>query len=421
MELGQTTDPLDLVPGSVADLDGSVRAWRGRAETAQEIAGRLRAMAPPDGWEGVSAEAFAAKVPEAAGQWEQVAANLQNAADALDRYATVLGWAQQKAADAIAMWDAARAQTMAGIESYRAAERKAAGTGIVPMYVDAGASERADARGLLEYARAEARDAGDSAARTTESLVPARAVTWNEVGAVFLATLAVQGQIQWDALADLVNGAASVGNAITQNPDALFALLGGGALALGGGAAAVGGGGLAATGVGAVPGGAAVAGGVAAAGTGGALAALGASRLAGEAAGSAGAMLMEKQHGVDRGDSRDDFGQFAHGQEVKPWVDKELKGLDEIEEQLGTPVTRDSVAASILGSSQKRFFDGLFRNPDGTWTAVEVKSGSAFARCVRGEGGQRAFDDSISLDSPAVARLNGERIEIVRVILKEMP
>ncbi|WP_270353868.1 putative T7SS-secreted protein [Microbacterium testaceum] len=390
MKLGQTTDPCDLVPGSLAGLDENVRGWRGHTATARQITDRLRGAPPPEEWEGAGAKAFTGRLVKATTQWEQVAANLEDAADALDRYATVLGWAQHKAADAITMWEAARAQTLAGMESYREAERKAAGTGVVPWYVDAGANERADALSLLEYARAEVREAGDSAASTMDSLLPARAVTWNEVGAVFLATLAVQGQIQWNALADLVNGAASVGNAIIQNPDALLALLGGGALTLGGGAAAVGGGGLAATGVGAVPGGAAAAGGVAAVGTGGALAALDASRLAREAAGSAGVMLMEKQHGVDRGKGRDDYGQFAHGQEVKPWVDKEKKGLDEIEEQLGTPVTRDSVAASILGSSQKRFFDGLFKNPDGTWTAVEVKSGSAFAKYVRGEGANAA-------------------------------
>lgn len=418
MELGQTTDPCDLVPGSLAGLDENVRGWRGHAATARQITDRLRGAPPPEEWEGAGAKAFTGRLVEAATQWEQVAANLEDAADALDRYATVLGWAQHKAADAITMWEAARAQTLAGMESYREAERKAAGTGVVPWYVDAGANERADALSLLEYARAEVREAGDSAASTMDSFLPARAVTWNDVGAVFLATLAVQGQIQWNALADLVNGAASVGNAIIQNPDALLALLGGGALTLGGGAAAVGGGGLAATGVGAVPGGAAAAGGVAAVGTGGALAALGASRLAREAAGSAGVMLMEKQHGVDRGDGRDEYGRFANGQENKPWVDKERQGLDEVERETGLDVERQRARSSVTGSSQERYFDGYIKNEDGTYTAIEVKSGTGLQKYMRNAENQKLFDESISPSHPATANIRGEKITITGVLVQ---
>ncbi|WP_144783313.1 hypothetical protein [Microbacterium sp. BH-3-3-3] len=291
----------------------------------------------------------------------------------------------------------------------------------MPFYTDAGAATRSDAQSLLAYARSEVRDAGDTAAHALTAITPPEALTWEGAGALFLGALVLQGQIHWDTLANLVNGTASVGNAILRNPDALLALLGGGAMMIGGGAAALGGGGLAATGVGSVPGGAAVAGGIAAAGSGGALAAAGASKLAGEAMGGAGVMLMEKQHGVDRGDGRDDYGQFAPGQGTKPWVDKEKQGLDEIEDEVSATVERKRVASSIEGSSQKRFFDGLYKNSDGSYTAVEVKSGSAFDRYLRGEGQQRGFDESISPESPATATLNGETISISRVRVKEMP
>ena len=218
-----------------------------------------------------------------------------------------------------------------------------------------------------------------------------------------------------------MNGTASVGNAILRNPDALLALLGGGAMMISGGAAALGGGGLAATGVGSVPGGAAVAGGIAVAGSGGALAAAGASKLAGEAMGGAGVMLMEKQHGVDRGDGRDDYGQFAHGQTNKPWVDKEKIGLDEVEEELKVPVERQRARSSIEGSTQQRYFDGYVKNDDGTYTAIEVKSGTGYEKYMKNAENQKSFDDSISPENPATVTIRGQKMTITDVLISVVP
>lgn len=189
---------------------------------------------------------------------------------------------------------------------------------------------------------------------------------------------------------------------------------------LGGGATALGGGGLAATGVGSVPGGAAVYGGIALAGAGGALTAAGASKLAGEAAGSAGVMLMEKTHGVDRGDGRDDYGQFAEGQSTKPWVDKEKQGLDEVEVDVGEEMIRTKARSSVEGAPQQRYFDGYYKNADGSYTAVEVKSGSALDRYLSNEGNQKAFDDAISAENPAHVTLNGEKVLITNVRVQKV-
>jgi len=420
-ELGQTSDPVDLIPGSVSGLDEFVSRWRENARTAGDIAAQLTSLPSPEGWEGAAADGFAARLPDVGTQWQQLGESLTTAADALDEYATVLGWAQQKAGDAIAMWQVAQAQTAAGVESYRQAERQAGATGIVPFYTDAGAATRSDAQSLLAYARSEVRDAGDTAAHAVTAITPPEALTWEGAGALFLGALVVQGQIHWDTLANLVNGTASVGNAILRNPDALLALLGGGAMMIGGGATALGGGGLAATGVGSVPGGAAVVGGVAVAGTGGALAAAGASKLAGEATGSAGVMLMEKQHGADRGDGRDDYGQFAHGQTNKPWVDKEKIGLDEVEAELKVPVERQRARSSIEGSTQQRYFDGYVKNDDGTYTAIEVKSGTGYEKYMKNAENQKSFDDSISPDNPATVTIRGQKMTITDVLISVVP
>lgn len=420
-ELGQTSDPVDLIPGSVSGLDELVSRWRENARTAGDIAAQLTNLPSPEGWEGAAADGFAARLPDVGTQWQQLGESLTTAADALDEYATVLGWAQQKAGDAIAMWQVAQAQTAAGVESYRQAERQAGATGIVPFYTDAGAATRSDAQSLLAYARSEVRDAGDTAAHAVTAITPPEALTWEGAGALFLGALVVQGQIHWDTLANLVNGTASVGNAILRNPDALLALLGGGAMMIGGGATALGGGGLAATGVGSVPGGAAVVGGVAVAGTGGALAAAGAAKLAGEATGSAGVMLMEKQHGADRGDGRDDYGQFAHGQTNKPWVDKEKIGIDEVEAELKVPVERQRARSSIEGSTQQRYFDGYVKNDDGTYTAIEVKSGTGYEKYMKNAENQKSFDDSISPDNPATVTIRGQKMTITDVLISVAP
>jgi len=417
-ELGETTDPVALVPGAVDALFAVVDAWRERARAATDVAARVRAVSAPEGWLGDAADAFAARCETVAAGWEQTEHLLSACADALDTYATTLGWAQQKAGDAVAIWQTAMERTAAGIERYRAAERRAGATGVVPLYVDEGASARSEAQSLLAYARSEVQDAGDTAASSLRALEPPRAVSWSDIGSAALVSAEAVALLQWDNLVDIVNDTASVGNAMLRNPDALLALLGGGAMMLGGGGLALGGGGLSATGVGAAAGVPAVAGGVAAAGAGAALAGAGASKIAADALGGAGVMLIEKQRGVDRGDGRDDYGHFAPGQESKPWVDKEKVGLDEVEEQIGAPIERKKALSSIEGSNQQRYFDGFYKNPDGTYTAVEVKSGSGYAKYLRNEGNQRDFDSSISPSSPATAVLNGQRIKIIDVELR---
>ncbi len=66
-------------------------------------------------------------------------------------------------------------------------------------------------------------------------------------------------------------------------------------------------------------------------------------------------------------------------------------------------------------ADQGRLYDGLMRNPDGTDTGIEVKSGSASRNAA-----QRGFDDVVSHDRPAVATLNGETIRIVEIVLEHV-
>ncbi|OAH49060.1 hypothetical protein [Microbacterium oleivorans] len=87
------------------------------------------------------------------------------------------------------------------------------------------------------------------------------------------------------------------------------------------------------------------------------------------------------------------------------------------------PVIRDQVNASADGlhrpgtsGPQVRRYDGLIQNVDGTWTGIEVKSGSATRNPA-----QLLFDTTVGPDTPAIAKLHGSEIRIVRVLLQEVP
>lgn len=91
----------------------------------------------------------------------------------------------------------------------------------------------------------------------------------------------------------------------------------------------------------------------------------------------------------------------------------EQRRLDELEKTLG-PIERRQVRSQVPGSDHGRFYDGLVRNPDGTYTAIEVKSGNA-----RLTPQQRDFDRLVSSDNPARATLDGKEIMITRVHLSD--
>lgn len=121
--------------------------------------------------------------------------------------------------------------------------------------------------------------------------------------------------------------------------------------------------------------------------------------------------------GEDRGDGRDINGHFVGG-ENRPWVDREQIGLDNVSDQLGVDIVRDQVASRHPSTGdQIRFYDGLFPNGDGTWTGIEVKSGSAGRSPA-----QNLFDGAVSVETPAIANLpDVGQIRIVKVILERVP
>ncbi len=97
-------------------------------------------------------------------------------------------------------------------------------------------------------------------------------------------------------------------------------------------------------------------------------------------------------------------------------ADAEATGLSDYELATGQTVIRNQVRASLSEGGSGRFYDGLVRNADGTYTGIEVKSGSASLNAS-----QRAFDSAVNGGGVARATLNGQSIEITSTDLVRVP
>ena len=127
--------------------------------------------------------------------------------------------------------------------------------------------------------------------------------------------------------------------------------------------------------------------------------------------------------GVDRGDNRDYKGQFtdgnkgAHAYDFAEWqVRKEYRTYME---RNGTPlreVLAEKRLARVEGTSHERFYDGFAQKQDGTWVGIEAKYRTSPYR-----GEQKAFDDLVSPDNPAITTLgDGRTIKITEIYFKRV-
>lgn len=419
--LGETRDPKKLIPGSASALVEQANAWAKTAKHAERTANALSKIGTPSGWTGDVAASFETRMKKLPKQWDAYAEACGMASVLLSDYADALTVAQSQAADAIAKWDEGEAATAQAkhafvLESNRYWLQRPSMRGSMPAFVDSGASARAEAESILSDARTALRDEGDAASRRLSKVTasaPQVADPWATGAAILLATFLVYKQGAEERGADALNGVASFGNALIQHPDVLGELLLGiGGLA--GGAAMVGGGigGTFASFGFAVP----VTGALATAGVGvfgaGATAIGDAIRRAGDYAGK------DSRVNYFEGQSRAPDGTYAKGNggsRDPDWYGKEQKGLRQYEERTGDKVHNDQVLSKVKGSDSGRYYDGLVRNPDGTYTAIEVKSGGA-----RLSPQQEKFDRLVSPENPAYAKLNGQTIKITRVELERV-
>jgi len=127
---------------------------------------------------------------------------------------------------------------------------------------------------------------------------------------------------------------------------------------------------------------------------------------------------------ADRGDGRDIKGRYAKSNGgAHTYDDSEARGLEEYLDDLDA----DGVAvnevieykrlARIEGAPQGRYYDRLVQREDGTWVGLEVKSGG-----FSYSGTQRAADNSVSPNNPAIVKLDdGRTIQVTKVAVWRVP
>jgi hypothetical protein len=221
-ELGQTDDPLALIPGDARMVIQTAQELAAYGEVLQLAGAGLDRIDTSGGWSGAAADAFRRVYHVQPGRWQQAGRAFHEAAAALGAYAATLTWAQGQAADAIGVWNS-------GKPNHQAAAQ------------------------ILSHARGQLDSAGNTAAATVTNaarLAPPGPSFWSKVGSFFSGV----GRGAEAVGDDLVNGLLSVGNAMIHHPGADASLIGGTLLAgisAGGDAAGVV---LDATGVGAIAG-----------------------------------------------------------------------------------------------------------------------------------------------------------------------
>ena len=216
-QLGQTSSPVDLIPGDPASITAVAGKLLAYANLLTEAGNGLEVIDTESGWQGAAADGFRAKFKGQPSAWQQAGSCFLSAAKALDAYVPVLSWAQQDAAEAVTQWDAGHKQAAQSI-------------------LGTARSNVSDAAGMAASAIGAARDKA-----------PQQPGFWSDVGGF------LQGALHGaeDVGADALNGVASIGNAMVNHPGDVGTLLGGALLTAVGGVGDAGGTLLIATGIGA--------------------------------------------------------------------------------------------------------------------------------------------------------------------------
>lgn len=213
VELGQTSDPARLVPGSVDAIESAVAHWKRRATTADEVSVSLGRIGTPESWAGAGADGLAARRVSVAGRWERASSAFRSAASALDTYREALTAGQRQAARAIDLWEDGQ-QASREAQDTQAPEVPLPGVLVVP-WADPGASRRASARQVLSEARA----AVAAAAATAAAAI--RGVTQEpDLSATARDLVADSGLTASEALAGLAAlSGAELARVLTARPD----------------------------------------------------------------------------------------------------------------------------------------------------------------------------------------------------------
>src|SRR5438045_3056669 len=111
--LGQTGDPIALIPGDPGAVGQAARALASYGDVLDLAGAGLERIDTTSGWSGQAADAFRRVYHGQPGQWVRAGDAFHEAASALAAYIPALSWAQGQAAEAICLWNSGPANHQA--------------------------------------------------------------------------------------------------------------------------------------------------------------------------------------------------------------------------------------------------------------------------------------------------------------------
>ncbi|WP_103352183.1 putative T7SS-secreted protein [Amycolatopsis sp. CA-128772] len=242
-ELGETSDPRELVPGDAGSVTSTLNAMRAYGDALHEAGEGLGKIDTTEGWTGAAGDAFRDAFDGQPGKWLEAGDCFHHAATALEAYASTLTWAQGQAAEAIRQWNDGEAATGRAKAAHQQDEQ-AAGHAL-PFDDSVGEGKRAAARGILSRARGQLKSAGDTAEKTVGAArdkAPEKPGFWSKLWDGVTHIASDVGAALENVAGAVVNSVASVGNAILHHPgDVATAALGALTIAAGAGGEGLGG------------------------------------------------------------------------------------------------------------------------------------------------------------------------------------
>jgi len=230
LQLGQTTDPAELVHGDPAAIRSSASRLKTFSSAFGETASGMRGLDTAH-WTGAAADAFRAKFAPHPAQWQDAADATSTASGALTSYAAAVESAKDQARQAVSLYQRGQEATAAAAasynqqvsayntaaQSYNAALAAGHDPGTRPTepgaFTDPGAALRDQAQQLLSEARASRNATAASAAgkvTSATSLAPAEPSFWSQVGDDVVDTFRAGSLAQDSFAAGIINGTADI-------------------------------------------------------------------------------------------------------------------------------------------------------------------------------------------------------------------
>jgi uncharacterized protein YukE len=238
LELGQTSDPTQLIHGDPAAIRSSASTLKTFSSAFGETAIGLNGLEPSE-WTGSAADAFRAKYAPHPAKWRDASSATGTASAALESYAGAVESAQARAGQAIEEYNQGQQTTSTATADYNAQvaaynsaaqtydARLAAGQapGTPPTepgpFTDPGESLRAQAQQILNEARS-ARDAASASASAAISgatgLAPPEPSFWAQVGDDLSDAFQVENLGALQMVGGVVEGAADIAGPLAR-PD----------------------------------------------------------------------------------------------------------------------------------------------------------------------------------------------------------